>query len=251
MPEKSPLLIIKTGSAPARLRERFGDFDDWFRRGFGTENFRSEVISVDQGHGLPDPAETRRFSGIVVTGSPAMVSERLDWSERCAAWLAAVHHARRPILGVCYGHQLLAHALGGRVGPNPHGRRIGTFPLHSAVDDDAILGPADSGLPVHSTHVEAVLEPPPGARVIATAPGDPCHALHFGHRSWGVQFHPEFDADIMRGYIVERGAELQAEGQDSAALHAGVVPAELGQTVLTRFAQHCQHRGRLDHVVSA
>ena len=66
------------------------------------------------------------LAGIVITGSPSMVSARLDWSERTAYWLRRAVPTGLPVLGVCYGHQLLAHALGGHVGLNPAGRQIGT-----------------------------------------------------------------------------------------------------------------------------
>jgi len=249
MPETPSLLIIKTGSAPERIRTRHGDFDDWFRRGLGEYRFRYDIIAVDQGHGLPDPLSVEHYAGIVVTGSPAMVSSRQDWSERTAAWLAAVHDHARPLLGVCYGHQLIAHALGGRVGPNPHGRRMGTHALRISTDDDALLTAAVDGMVVHSTHVEAVLEPPPGTQVLASADGDPHHALHFGNRSWGVQFHPEFDADIMRAYVRERRNELRAEGFDDDALARAVVDAPLGDELLTRFAGLCGRRNHECHAV--
>jgi len=245
----SPFLIIKTGSAPTAIRDRFGDFDDWFRRTLGTQRFAYDVIAVDQGHALPDPVRTDDYAGVLITGSPAMVSSRLDWSERTAAWLAAVHERRRPLLGVCYGHQLLAHALGGRVGPNPHGRRMGTHRLSLLVADDALLPSGIDGLPVHSTHAEAVLETPPGARALASAERDPHHVLHFGNLSWGVQFHPEFDADIMRAYVQERRGILQAEGFDSDQLYQQVTEAKLGPELLDRFANLCDRPGGESHAV--
>lgn len=251
MPETPSLLIIKTGSAPERIRARLGDFDAWFRRALGEHRFSYAVIAVDRGHALPDPIHTESYAGILVTGSPAMVSHRLDWSERTAAWLAAVHERGRPVLGVCYGHQLLAHALGGKVAANPHGRRMGTGPIRACAADDALLSTAADGRMVHSTHLEAVLEPPTGARVLASADGDAHHALHFGNRSWGVQFHPEFNAEIMRAYIRERRDDLRAEGFDGDALERAVGDAPFGDHLLHRFARLCTGKDREAHAIGA
>ena len=185
----------------------------------------------------PLPTDLDSHDAVLVTGSPAMVSHRLDWSERTAAWLAEAHQAGKPLLGVCYGHQLIAHALGAKVGPNPNGRRIGTRELEFCAPDDPLMGPLQPAFPhrVHVTHSEAVLEPPAGARVIARAPGDAHHALHFGGRSWGLQFHPEFDRTIMAAYLNARREELLAERFDLAALDAALDDAPIGSAVLGRF----------------
>jgi GMP synthase (glutamine-hydrolysing) len=102
--------------------------------------------------------------------------------------------------------------------------------------DDLLLGALDQPTRVHVTHMEAVLEPPPAARVIARAEGDPHHALHFGGSSWGVQFHPEFDAEIMACYIRLRADNLRTEGQDPDSLLAAVGPAPAGPQIMRRFA---------------
>jgi GMP synthase (glutamine-hydrolysing) len=230
-----PLLILKTGSAPDPIRERHGDFDRWFAQSLGAERFDYQVVAVDEGQQPPDdPAE---YAGIVVTGSPAMVSHRLAWSEAAADWLARAHQRSIPMLGVCYGHQLLAHALGGRVGPNPHGRRMGTHPIEIEATEDALLGPLAPAGMVHVTHEEAVLELPPNARVVGHAQGDPHHAIHFGQRSWGVQFHPEFDAEIMACYIQLRADKLSREGQDPERLLAAIEPAPAGPALMQGFAE--------------
>jgi GMP synthase (glutamine-hydrolysing) len=234
-----PLLILKTGSAPDPIRELHGDFDRWFIQSLGPDRFDYQVVAVDEGATLPpNPAE---YAGIVVTGSPAMVSHRLDWSEAAAAWLARAHRCAVPLLGVCYGHQLLAHALGGRVGPNPHGRRMGTHPLEIQIADDALLGDLPAAGPVHVTHEEAVLDLPPAARVVARADGDPHHAIHFGQRSWGVQFHPEFDAEIMACYIQLRADKLRHEGQDPDRLLARIETAPAGPALMRGFASLVEH----------
>lgn len=242
------LLIVKTGSAFAEARERFGDFDDWFVRGLGPDRFDYRTVTVSDNEALPPLDTLDDFAGVVVTGSPAMVSHRLDWSERTAEWLARVVEGDRlPLLGVCYGHQLVAHALGGRVGPNPNGRRMGTRRLQVESEGDELLGFLGPDSRVHVTHLEVVLDPPPSARVLGATEGDPNHALHFGGRSWGVQFHPEFDARIMRCYVEARSELLDGEGFDSVAILKAVQPAEAGKRLLQRFAEICEADGEDGH----
>lgn len=239
--QQPTILIIKTGSAFTQARQRFGDFDDWFARSPAGRRFRMETRDVVASPPLPDANELDGYAGIIVTGSPAMVSQRLDWSERTARWLAAiVRDDRLPVLGVCYGHQLMAHALGGDVGPNPNGRRMGTRAFEVESTDDRLIGALAPRASVQVTHLEAVLAPPDSARVIGRTEGDPHHALHFGGRSWGVQFHPEFDAAIMRCYVEARAELLEGEGFDSRALFEGVSEGPAGDTVLRRFSEICQ-----------
>jgi GMP synthase (glutamine-hydrolysing) len=195
-----------------------------------------EVCTVYEGEELPAPHET---DGVVVTGSAAMVSEAEPWSERTAVWLRDAVEAAVPILGICFGHQLLAHALGGRVGPNPRGREIGTISLALAdgAADDPLLGGLPVRIDVHATHLESVLELPPNAQLLASSELDPHHAFRMpGRPVWGVQFHPEFSADVTRGYIEAKRHDMRAEGMDPDRLLAGVRETRWGGDILARFA---------------
>lgn len=242
------ILIVKTGSAVAEARERFGDFEQWFHRALDPDRFDIDTRTVCDDSVLPDPARLDEFSGVIVTGSPAMVSHRHAWSEHTAEWLQAViSEDRLPVLGVCYGHQLIAHALGGRVGPNPNGRRMGTRRFDAEETGDELLSVIAPRAPVHVTHLEVVLEPPPSARLLGRTEGDRYHALRFGARSWGVQFHPEFDAAIMRCYVQARAELLEGEGFDSRALLDAVEETPAGARVLHRFAEMCDASGDQDH----
>jgi len=230
-----PFLVVKCGSALPAVRAERGDYEDWIVAGLGLPPGRVRVAAVAEGEDLPPPGA---LAAVVVTGSSAMVSERAPWSERAAAWLRGAVASGLPVLGICFGHQLLAHALGGRVGRNPRGREIGSVDVETlpAARGDALLGALPERLLVHATHVESVLELPAGARPLAASAGDPHQAVAAAPNAWGVQFHPEFDAGVIRGYLEARREILAREGLDADALLARVRESDHGKVLLRGFA---------------
>ena len=233
------LSILKVGSTFPALRTRRGDFEDWIAAGAGLAATQVRVIDVSAGEPLPvDPAA----AGVIVTGSHAMVTERNDWSERAAEWLRNAADRGVPVLGICYGHQLLAHAFGGEVGDNPRGSEFGTaqIVLETAAQRDELLGGLPATFAAHEGHTQAVLSLPPGAVRLASDDWDPHQAFRIGSRAWGVQFHPEFDPDIMHAYIRWDRQMLAAEGQDPDALSKTVRDSPRSAEVLRRFAALCR-----------
>lgn len=146
---------------------------------------------------------------------------------RAEELVQAIASARVPCLGICFGHQLMAQALGGEVRRNPRGREIGTVRLERLADD-GLFGGLPRSFDVNATHVDAVVTPPPGAEVLATTSLDGCAAFRVGNRLRAVQFHPEFDADVMRGYLLARAPLVRQEGGDPEALLAHVASAHGG-----------------------
>jgi GMP synthase (glutamine-hydrolysing) len=230
------VLVVKTGRALPRTLARRGDFDAWVAAAMGIELASLDVAPVFEGAPLPDP---REVAGVVVTGSPAMVSDREPWSVRAAAWLERAVADATPVFGICYGHQLLAEALGGRAGRNPRGREMGTVEVEILPEaaEDPLFAATPRRILAHTTHLETVLELPPGARVLARNELDPCHAVAFAPAAWGVQFHPEFDADVMRGYLEERREALRSEGRDPEALILDTEECLESSALLRRFAE--------------
>ena len=90
--------------------------------------------------------------------------------------------------------------------------------------------------PVHMSHVESVLAPPDGAMILGETDIEPNAVLRFGPRQWGVQFHPEFDADIMRRYVEARREIIRGEGSDPEAMIAAAAETPESTLILNRFA---------------
>jgi GMP synthase (glutamine-hydrolysing) len=191
-------------------------------------------VDVFRQETLPTPGNV---AGVVVTGSAAMVSEKEDWSERTAAWLETAVKTGIPVLGVCYGHQLLAHALGGRVGRNPRGRQIGTVQAQLTADgkDDSLLGHLSETFAAQTSHLESVLELPPESTRLAISPRDDNFAIRFAKNAWGIQFHPEFSEPVMLEYIRHRADAIRGEGQDPDHLLAQVIDTPQARSTLPRF----------------
>lgn len=233
MPDKR-LLIIKTGNTIASLRDQGEDFEDWFIAGSGQPSTSFSVCSLFLGEALPDLAE---ISGIIITGSPAYVTDLEPWNETGAAYLREAHELDIPILGVCYGHQLLAWAFGGEVGFHPGGREIGSvaITLTEAANQDALLGTLPNQFMAQVSHQQSVLKLPAGAVLLAHNDFEPNHAFRIGHSSWGIQFHPEFSASVMAAYIEERRNALEEEGCQPEALLSAVVSAPEAATLIQHF----------------
>lgn len=231
------ILVLQTGTTLPQIAARHGDFAAWFLRMAGLARHETDIVRADRDEPLPARG---RHAAILVTGSASMVTERADWSERSAEWLAViVRSAAAPVLGVCYGHQLLAHGLGGRVDWNPRGRQIGTKSLRTATAaaDDPLFGTLAPQFRAQTTHQQSVVEVPAEAQVLASSALDPHQALRFGERAWGLQFHPEFSAGVMAGYIRGRRERLLAEGLDPAALLRECGPAPEARRLLRRFVR--------------
>lgn len=234
----APFLIVETGQPLPTLR-RYGVFSHWIRVAAGLAPDHAVVANVERGDPLP---RREGFAGVIVTGSAAMVTDRAEWSERSADWLRDAAHEGLPLLGICYGHQLLAHALGGEVAYNPAGRESGTvhIDLHPPAAEDPLFADMPLRFPAHASHVQTVLRAPEGATVLARSPQDDCHAFRWRDRAWGVQFHPEFATHHMRGYVLARQEHLAQEGRCARSIARNVTAAPQARRLLRRFVRHAR-----------
>ena len=232
-----PILILRTGDALTDVAARRGEFSDWivagigdaWARGFDVHDARSES---------PLPSRSS-IDGVVVTGSASSVTERAAWMLRAEAWLRDVVAAEIPVLGICFGHQLLGQALGGEVTRNPRGREIGTVraTLAREADGDPLFEGLGRAIDVNATHVDTVAALPPGATVLARTELEPHACFRVGPTAWGVQFHPEIDGDVIRSMLVAREGLVRGEGLPFDALLAGARDVASGPTILRNFGR--------------
>ncbi|HET8897776.1 MAG TPA: glutamine amidotransferase [Rhodanobacteraceae bacterium] len=231
-----PLLILLTGHAPSAIRARHGDFDHWFRCAMKLPSSAVRVVDASSGAPLPAP---NTVVGAVISGSAAMVTERAPWSEAAAGWIRKAMDADLPLFGVCYGHQLMTHALGGRVGYLPE-REIGTKEVVRLAATP--VGGLPARFRAHTTHRQSVLELAPGSQPLAASQQDPHQVIQYGPYAQSTQFHPEFSRDIMRAYVRLRAPQLREEGLNIGALLRTSAATPLARQLLRRFAQRAVAR---------
>ena len=229
------MLIVKLGSTFPSLVRETGDFDVWITDRLGVDPTLVAVVDPIVGETLPDP---RQYSGIVLTGSHDMVTTRLPWSERTAAWIPAVLRNNVPMLGICYGHQLIAHAMGGIVGDNPQGSEYGTVRVHLSAYGrrDVLFHGFPPEIRTHVSHVQSVLKLPRRARRIASSANEKHQAYFLPPSAWGVQFHPEFNESVISRYVGEFADVLRSEGKAPHRMHREITGTPMSEEILRRFA---------------
>ena len=226
-----PLAILIAGEpVPAALAAR-GSFADMIRSAVG-DAWQGPWRELDGRGTLPDFSG---FAGLVISGSAANVPSREAWIIEIERYLARAVLAGLPVFGICFGHQLLGQALGGLVTRNPKGREIGTVQVE-LVTADPLLDAPQTPLLANMTHIDSVVSLPPGARLLGRSALDENAIVRFGERAWGVQFHPEIDAEIIAHYVAARRSAMLEEGLDVAAIEAHLSDTPAAQAILRRFA---------------
>lgn len=222
------LTIIQTGETPLTLRDQFGAYPSMFERMFDRtgQGFTYETLNVAQGEPFPDP---QALEGIVITGSSAGVYDDLAWLEPLRQFIRQSYTQRTPMLGICFGHQIMADALGGDVRKSEKGWGLGRH-SYSVTKAPGFMSQAPATLAVACSHQDQVIERPSEAEVILKSDFTPNAGLAY-HNGAALSFqpHPEFDdpyavalAELRRGQIddalVDKAVRSVETPSDSAAV---------------------------------
>jgi GMP synthase (glutamine-hydrolysing) len=229
--------ILRTGDAIPEVAASRGEFSRWIREASGDVAAAAQWHEHDVRTTEPLPSFDG-VSAVIVTGSASSVTERAGWMLRTEECLRHIHAAGLPLLGICFGHQIIAQALGGHVTKNPRGREIGTVAVKCVATSEALFAGLPDEFHANATHVDTVARLPEGGRVLATTSLESHAAYAVGETTRGVQFHPEIDGDVMRGYVRARASVIRAEGLCPDGIASRVHDAPQGSEVLRNFFRH-------------
>jgi GMP synthase-like glutamine amidotransferase len=190
------LAILETGVPPGILAEEFGDYPAMFRKLLG-DGFEVESFDVQSGE-LPEPSAHHAY---LLTGSPAGVYDPLPWIEPLQEFIRSAKDAK--MVGVCFGHQVMAEALGGHVEKSHKGWGAGLH-RYTVVRSEPWIDTAGT-IAIPASHQDQVVVQPPNTDVVAASDFTPLAALAWTDRAAiSFQFHPEFSPAFAKALIEKR-----------------------------------------------
>jgi GMP synthase-like glutamine amidotransferase len=225
------ITIVETGLVAPEHRARHGSFPQMFERMISAADASASFATVRlvDGDALPDPAG---LDAILITGSPAGVYDDLDWIAPLERFVRAAYEGRTPMVGVCFGHQLIAQALGGTVRKSEKGWGIGRHVYdvvsgHGVIDGETIA--------IACSHQDQVIAPPADATTILHSTFTPHAGILYGNgATLSVQPHPEFTA-AFAGVCCEKAGQYSAPealvATAKASLKQPLDHADLGRAI--------------------
>jgi len=207
--------ILQTGLAPEALSDTMGDYPDMFARLLDGQGFTFRTFRVVEGE---FPADVHDCDGWLITGSRHGVYEDHPWIPPLEQFIRDAFAARVPVVGICFGHQIVAQAMGGKVERYDGGWAVG------ATEYDF----SGEKLVLNAWHRDQVTRAPESARVIATNEFCANAALLYDDRAFTVQAHPEFRPEFVDGLMKTRGK--------------GLVPDDVMAAAASRLADPIQDR---------
>jgi GMP synthase-like glutamine amidotransferase len=227
--------IIETGLVSPKNRELHGSYPQMFEQMIGAAdaNVTFDTVSIPAGEPLPD---VEGLEAVLITGSSAGVYDGFEWIAPLEEFVRMAHQSKVPMVGVCFGHQLIAQALGGTARKSEKGWGLGRHVYDVAVGNGLIDG---RHIALACSHQDQVITPPAGATTILSSDFTP-HAglLYAGGTTLSVQAHPEFSIGFALACCeMVRSKRLAPDGVVTSAQASLAEPLESARLggAITRF----------------
>lgn len=211
------LTILLAGENPPALRDDFGPYADKFKRMFlqADASFSFDQIEVHAGEKIPEPKE---LEAVIVTGSAAGVYDDLEWMEHLRVFIRKAHDANLPMLGICFGHQIIADALGGKVIKSPKGWGLGRHVYQMQTVPD-FFPDSTENIAIAASHKDQVVTPPVGAKIFLSSSFTPNAGLLYANgTTMSMQPHPEFEIEYSGAIFELRRGNPLSEDEVEAAI---------------------------------
>jgi GMP synthase-like glutamine amidotransferase len=207
--------LLGCDDVPDRLRHIAGGYRDMFQKLLAPQIPDLELTWFDVVHGAL-PQSTDACDAYMCTGSRYSVYEDRDWIEKLKAFVRQLHDARKPFVGICFGHQVLAQALGGEVRQAAQGWGVGILEMR-ITQPEPWMQPPKNEASLEYMHADQVQKLPPGGVVLAEAPHCPVAMFRVGDTMLGIEGHPEFPAPYVEALVRARKERI-GEASANAAL---------------------------------
>jgi GMP synthase (glutamine-hydrolysing) len=219
------ILIIKCGDTYESVKTKAGDFDEMV---INRSNLPHNVFKVYEIHKGEKPRHPGEYIAAIITGSHSNIDEKQQWIKQLKDWIITARYSNIPVLGICFGHQIIAEALGGKVEKSTKGMKLGceNIKLTPAGSEDPLFKNIKDSLVSYESHQFFLSKTPPEATTLAKNDEGTIESFKVG-KLYGVQFHPEFSSSTMEEYTninknistpVKKGVKMKHEFKNESII---------------------------------
>ncbi len=230
--------ILEVGRPPENLSKIFGDYPSMFETLLKDQGADWHYITYPVVDGQL-PQNVHDCNGWLITGSRHGIYDDLEWIGRLKTFLKTAYDEHVPVVGICFGHQILAEALGGKAEKSNKGWGCGVFTYYVLESPDWMPEGLTS-FSIEAYHQDQVTKLPADGEVVASSDFCKYAAIDYKGRALTLQGHPEFNKEYSVALFKERRSDTLPEDIADHAIASSEAPMQVGKVahMIVNFIQH-------------